>query len=542
MDSDIVAEMEGYVQTAEDFIQKNYLESANELYDKALRCPLNPREHPLAWQLKIAILAKVKGQPEATNSALEYEATLKDGEYPFDVKELTAILLGEHHSKMENYEKASHWFKIIQIISPDEKTRIEGHKLEVANERLSRTVERRPSRPVGVASLAEVVQEDINPELQEFQGVPPPQEEKKEVLEFSISNSYEIEETVENRLYLARSKTFVKTSGYLAEGLEEIISLRDGVNPNPHILRVDEIIKHDSEKFLLCEKVTSIDDFFKKKAKLFSKELGKKQWWTDIESDMQRLLRDVIMGLIILFSSGRCCGDLNKSLFVTTQHGRGRILPSLDPSSEPRHDINALRLKIHRIIGLPFGETKVNFDEYGLPKELADLLLTFFTNKMKNVPPQWFVYHPYVWTVYERFEFIQGLRFALKRDDICSFNLNDMFERLCGDTYGSMVSGIKWPLRIIDGPFKSVYDYPNAAPYVRALDIQRYVNAAFVHVNDHASAVDGVKKVVYTFRETEEYLRNFFPTVYVDLRKSLLEYANSESKMAAYLLEFSTHF
>ncbi|KAL6509918.1 hypothetical protein OROGR_022406 [Orobanche gracilis] len=283
----------------------------------------------------------------------------------------------------------------------------------------------------------------------------------------------------------------------------------------------------NDQPFLMTEQVCNIEQYFEKEyvGVRGPDPITNQIWWDYIQQKFQLIFgisseererKGVIQGLIYLYRSGKACGDLSFSTFVTTQSGEGRILPSLDPAMNPKQmvkdDIKQLIQVMKSVIMLAHvkgGQKNENF-VVKLPMELVHFFHFFTTQEMKMIPGSFWIDHPYFWTTVERVAFAYRLNRVVKRE-----NLKRAIEKTITE-FTSVY--LQW-WQILEGPYRELYRKSQSDPegpseelppsseelqsqqplptgciklrsYEMSADIIRFYMAVYTHINDSEYQID----------------------------------------------------
>ncbi|KAL6508626.1 hypothetical protein OROGR_023337 [Orobanche gracilis] len=354
--------------------------------------------------------------------------------------------------------------------------------------------------------------------------------------------------------------SLIKATHIQIHRVDELNQLCSG---HKNLVKIFHLASEDlsnDEPFLMTEQVCSIEKYFEKEyvGLRGPDRITNQIWWDYIQQKFQLIFGGVIQGLIYLYRSGKACGDLSFSTFVTTQSGEGRILPSLDPAMNPKqmvkYDIKQLIQVMKSVIMLAHakgGQKNENF-VVKLPMELVHFFHFFTTEEMKIVHGFFWIDHPYFWTTVERVAFPYRLHRVVKRE-----NLRRAIEKAITeftDVY------LRW-WQILEGPYRELYRKSQSDPeglseelqsqqalprgyiklgsYETSVDIIRFYNAVYTHIKDSEYRID--KKVVLSDAKIEADLSNFYPKFYTDMFEAICRYVwqNGEKFDSTILREIS---
>ncbi|XP_045812617.1 uncharacterized protein LOC123906683 isoform X2 [Trifolium pratense] len=179
------------------------------------------------------------------------------------------------------------------------------------------------------------------------------------------------------------------------------------------LLTVESIVQHpaDGTDLLVCEVVQTLNDYFEEQ-KLDGAEVTETQWWEHISEKFRRIFRDVIQGMMFLYSATDYdCGDLSFNVFVT-KSGRGKILPSMVKRTGTKQTVDHIKILkdlMKTVIAFPFSGITESLE---LPLELRRFL---DFEHSRCFSPAWFVINcPFFWTVEERIQFAHELKMLIK--------------------------------------------------------------------------------------------------------------------------------
>ncbi|KAL8123151.1 uncharacterized protein LOC141717439 [Apium graveolens] len=313
-------------------------------------------------------------------------------------------------------------------------------------------------------------------------------------------------------------KSFVEASPIHISNLDNLISL-DRMHVS--LLNVEHlvILPTDKSKLLVTEVVYPLEDYFLNEYEKF--QPSKKEnftWWDYISGSYWRIFRDITKGLMFLYEkTGDACGDLAFNSFVTSE-GRGRILPTLDNSKKGREDVKQL---INLMSSVLYNPTKGISDTAHLKSVPSDLTKQLdFLPLYLDLPASFLVDFSYLWTDDEKFAFARKFKELVKKSTRNSIYV-DWGMR-------AKLEFKEWH-KVLDGVYLEVYNFAqtkHAASYREKVDIARFINASYAHVNDKAYKKDRVAQKPHrgekwTEKEIESDLVSYWPNYYVTVHECL---------------------